>query len=167
MTEIRIKEDYSLSKCCSPEPNDPITGYYSYDAVIKVHKVDCPNLQSVEPERLLTLKWNDLLIEKESFQPESDYSSLEEIDFLILQHHKEYGIDYSLVVARKLTIPKQEAFDRHKKLKELELIQRVDATMVQYRKGIVDNKWIKHRNHTYYDLTEKGNNYLTYYQQSK
>jgi len=32
--------------------------------------------------------------------------------------------------------------------------------MIRYRKGIVDGKWIKHRHHTYYALTQKGNRVL-------
>jgi len=38
---------------------------------------------------------------------------------------------------------------------------------MQYRKGIVDNKWVKHRNHTYYKLTEKGTKYLDYFEKSE
>ncbi|MFH2049803.1 MAG: DUF2250 domain-containing protein, partial [bacterium] len=76
---------------------------------------------------------------------------------------REYGVDYSLVVARKLNIPKQAAFDCHKKLREMGLLERVKPLIIQYRKGIVDNKWIKHRNHTYYDLTDKGKSYLDCY----
>jgi predicted transcriptional regulator len=75
------------------------------------------------------------------------------------------GIDYSLMVAAELRIEPQTAFERHDKLRRLGLIQRVNAVMVQYRKGIAKNKWIKHRNHTYYDLTEKGKKYYRYFKE--
>ena len=60
-------------------------------------------------------------------------------------------------------LDKQTVFDRHRKLREMGLLERVTATMVRYRKGIVDNKWIKHRNHTYFDLTDRGRKYLHHY----
>lgn len=161
--EKLLKENYSLSGCCNPKPGDTISGYYSYDNMIRVHTRDCHNLNNVEADRLILLEWDEILNQDDQFQPENDYSELENIDFQVLSHHENYGIDYSLVVARKLNITKQNAFDIHKKLKDMGLIERVEAKIVQYRKGIVDNKWIKHRNHTYYDLTDKGKNYLIYY----
>ncbi|KAA3635360.1 MAG: DUF2250 domain-containing protein [Calditrichaeota bacterium] len=167
MDKFEIKDDYTLSNCCSPRPHDLITGYYSHDMLIKIHQKNCKNLEKVDPQRLISLDWDDILCRRNQFKPDDDYKNLSELDFAVLQHHIAYGIDYSLVVARKQNITKQQAFDIHNKLRELNLIERVEAKIVQYRKGIVDNKWIKHRNHTYYDITEKGKNYLTYYYQNK
>ena len=48
-------------------------------------------------------------------------------------------------------------------MREMGLLERVEPLIIQYRKGIVDNKWIKHRNHTYYGLTSKGESYLRYH----
>ena len=62
-----------------------------------------------------------------------------------------------------LHVSKQAVFDSHKKMREMKLLKRVEPLMIQYRKGVVDNKWIKHRNHTYYELTDKGNQYLDFY----
>ncbi len=163
MTKIKIKEDYRLSNCCTPTPSSGIVGYYSHDNFIKVHLQNCQNLKNIDTERLISLDWTDILSVDEEFKVDPDYASLDEIDFKALQHHADYGIDYSHVVAKKLHISKQEGFDLHKKLRELLLIERVDAKIVQYRKGIVPNKWIKHRNHTYFDLTEKGRQYLKYF----
>ena len=163
MDNIELKPDYTLANCCSPTQNDVILGYYSHDNIIKVHCIGCTNISNVEKERLVNLNWDEILVSSIKFKPENDYEELDNLDFGILQHHLDFGVDYSLVVARKLNISKQEAFDRHKKLKNMNLLSRVDAAMIQYRKGIVKNKWIKHRNHTYYDLTEKGKNYLKYY----
>jgi hypothetical protein len=160
--KLHLKENYNLARCCSPKIDDQIAGYYSYDNELRVHRIDCANLQKVDPERIVRLEWQEILAEP-GFYPDDDVEQLDAIDFRILHHHREYGIDYSHVVARALHIEKQEAFDRHHKLKTLGLLRRVDPTMIQYRKGVVDNKWIKHRNHTYYELTGKGLNYLEWY----
>jgi predicted transcriptional regulator len=123
-------------------------------------------LQKADQARLVTLEWQDIL-DPEDFRPGNDYFELDEIDFKILNHHKIYGVDYSLKVASMIHKDKQSVFDSHAKLRELGLLERVKELMMQYRKGIVKNKWIKHRNHTYYKLTEKGENYLAYYQRNK
>ncbi|MFQ5499667.1 MAG: DUF2250 domain-containing protein [Candidatus Zixiibacteriota bacterium] len=157
-----LKEGYEAAKCCSPQPNDSISGYFSHDGYLKVHRSDCENLAKTEADRLVTLQWEDILAEQE-FEPDEDIGELDEIDFRILQHHVDFGIDYSLFVARKLSISKEVAFERHAKLRELKLLERVEALMVRYREKVVDNKWIKHRNHTYYGLTDKGRKYLEYH----
>lgn len=160
--EDQLKDKYSLSKCCYPKQGDEIVGYFSHDDHIKIHRADCGNLEKTEQARLIHLEWREVLADR-STTPDSDYDQLDETDFAVLRHHKVNGIDYSLLVARILSIDKQEAFDRHKKLRDMKLLERVDALMVQYRKGIVDNKWIKHRNHTYYRITDKGDTYLDFY----
>ena len=157
----KLKESYLLARCCSPSPGDSIVGYYSHDNCLKVHRHDCRNLSKAESGRLVTLEWDNILAERE-FTPDADYDGLDTADFAVLAHHGEYGIDYSLKVARELHVSKQEIFDRHRKLREMGLLARVEPRIVQYRKGIVGNKWIKHRNHTYYELTEKGKAYLEY-----
>ena len=160
--ELKFKEGYHRAKCCSPQPHDSITGYFSYNNVMIVHKSSCSNLKKVESKRLLSLFWDEIL-EKEEENAGEDFFQLDQLDFLILQHHKVLGIDYSLMVASILQIEPEEAFKRHKKLKDLKLLERVGKVMIQYRKNIVDNKWIKHRNHTYYGITPKGEKYLNSY----
>lgn len=157
-----LKEEYGLSKCCNPIPGNPIVGYHSYDELIRVHRSDCRNLEKVESDRLVQLQWNDIL-KPERARPDAAYERLDKVDFAILDHHRRLGIDYSLMVAKMLKISKPEAFKRHMGLKELGLIERVPSVMVRYRKTEVDNKWIKHRNHTYYRLTDKGTAWLGYY----
>ncbi len=159
----KLKEDYVRAKCCSPAIGDAIVGYYSHNNLLKVHRSDCASLAKADPARLVTLHWNDIVETEESFEPDETYHQLDRTDFAILAHHLTYGIDYSLVVARKVGLDKQEAFERHSKLREAGCIKRVEPRIVQYRKGIVDNKWIKHRNHTYYDLTDYGRACLQYY----
>lgn len=160
--KIKLQEKYVLAKCCSPGLSDDIIGYFSFDDCIKVHRHDCPNLKKAEPDRLVMLQWDEILA-PEDFEPEDDYNDLSPEDFKILKHHRDYGVDYSLKVAQMLNLPRQTVFDSHTKLREMGLLTRVEPTMIQYRKGVVDNKWIKHRNHTYYELTEKGSRYLEYY----
>ncbi|KPL00580.1 MAG: hypothetical protein AMJ90_08095 [candidate division Zixibacteria bacterium SM23_73_2] len=161
----KLKKGYVLAKCCSPEsPKDSITGYSSLKNVIVVHKSGCRELKKTEFERLVALSWNEILDEKESeLEVGEDFSFLEGLDFKILKHHQTLGIDYSLMVAKILKVRPEEMFEHHKKLKDLKLLERVAKVMVQYRKNIVDNKWIKHRNHTYYRITPKGERYLDFY----
>ena len=159
---MNLKEDYILANCCHPAPNDDIVGYYSFINVLKVHKADCPSLQKADQSRLVQLNWKDILA-SEDFQPDPDYSELSELDFKILKHHLDWGVDYSLKIASMHHLKKQTVFDIHQKLRDMKLLDRVKPLMMQYRKGIAKNKWIKHRNHTYYELTEKGRNYLDYY----
>lgn len=161
----KLKDDYTLAQCCRPVEGDEIVGYYSHDNLLKVHRPDCPNLAKVEQERLVTLEWRDI-VAPPAFTPDANFTLLDQTDFAVLDHHDRLGIDYSLKVARDVGIGKADAFARHKKLRSLGLLERVDATMVRYRKNIVDHKWIKHRNHTYYDLTDKGRAYLSHYRET-
>lgn len=159
---IKLKESYIKAKCCSPEPYDSITGYFSYNNRIVVHKTSCENLKKVESKRLLSLPWDEIL-EAEESKPDQDYSQLDELDFRILQHHQVIGVDYSWMVAKILNFEPQLVFERHRKLRDLKLLERVEKVMIQYRKNIVDHKWIKHRNHTYYRITPKGERYLNFF----
>ena len=161
----KLKEDYILANCCTPDENDQVIGYYSHNNIIKVHKAGCHNLDKADSTRLVALEWRDIIAGDE-FRPDKDYHELDDLDWIVLQHHKTYGVDYSLKVAAMLHIDKQAVFDSHKKLRGMKLLERVKPLMMQYRKGIVDNKWIKHRNHTYYNLTDKGRDYLAYHQKS-
>jgi hypothetical protein len=159
---IKIRSEYVVANCCGPQLGDPITGYHSHDDCIKIHRASCANLASVEQDRLVHLEWRDVIL-RDEFIPDDLYTSLEENDLRILAFHREVGVDYSLKAAKMLRINKREVFDRHKKLRTLGLLRRVKKVMIQYRKGIVDNKWIKHRNHTYYELTEKGRAFAEHY----
>ncbi len=158
----KLKEGYKIARCCSPQPNDSIIGYFSYNNMVVVHKTSCRNIKNTESERRLSLFWEDISEEEEN-KPDKDYYQLDELDFRILKHHKVMGVDYSLMVAKILKIETEQAFERHRKLKSLRLLKRVAPVMIRYRKNIVVNKWIKHRNHTYYQITPKGERYLDFF----
>jgi len=159
---IKVKEGYKIAKCCSPEFTDSITGYYSYNNILIVHKATCGNLKKAEAKRLVSLSWADIL-EKDEKKPDKDYYDLDEVDFRILQHHQSMGVDYTWMVASALDMDPELVFERHKQLRGLKLLKRVEPVMIQYRKNIVDHKWIKHRNHTYYQITSKGGKYLNFF----
>jgi len=163
---MKLKENYIAANCCAPGPGIPLTGYFSHDGVIKVHASSCPNLAKADPERLMVLEWHQIVAEEE-FTPDEDYDLLDAIDFELLRHHEIYGYDYSLKVARMVNRDREAVFDSHTRLRELGLLTRVEPKMIQYRKNIVPGKWIKHRNHTYYDITDKGKKYLEYHEGKK
>lgn len=152
---LPLKDKYSLARCCTPQPGDQITGYFSHDDHIKVHRSDCGNLAKAERARLVKLEWDDITLAATLPQDEAEIP-LGELDLAILHHHRNLGVDYSLKVARVLNAERAAVFESHRRLRAGGLLERVEPTMIEYRKGIVPNKWIKHRNHTYYRLTERG-----------
>jgi hypothetical protein len=156
---IKLRPGYSLAGCCNPSEKDAIVGYYSHENLIKVHRADCGNLSKAEKPRLINLNWAEIM-EKDKAMPRIERQILEPVDYLILQHHSAYGSDYSLAVAALLRKDKELIFKRHDYLREKGYLKRVGPVMIQYRKNIVKGKWIKHRIHTYYELTQKGKNAL-------
>lgn len=161
-----LKEDYRLAKCCKPAIDDKIVGFLKIDSpIISVHQADCVNLAKVAKERLVALTWNEIIDKntKPDLSINPEYQALDDIDFKILNHHQVMGNDYAAVTANMTRLPRATVFERHKKLRDLKLLKRVKPLMIQYRKNIVNNKWIKHRNHTYYEITLKGSDYLEYY----
>ena len=49
---------YSIAKCCSPIPGEPIVGVVTRAKGVTVHRMDCPMLDHIEPERLRTTNWS-------------------------------------------------------------------------------------------------------------
>ena len=156
---FRLKENYRLAGCCAPVQGDEIIGFLKQDSpVISIHRSGCRELAKVSEDRLISLTWDE--ISDSNIEPDISasptFQALDDTDFAILQHHKMMGNDYAAVVAKATGIPRATIFERHKKLRDLGLVRRVQPVMIQYRKGIVKGKWIKHRNHTYYELTPEG-----------
>lgn len=48
---------YSLAKCCSPIPGEPIVGVVTRSKGVSVHRLDCKSLQDIPPERFLDIDW--------------------------------------------------------------------------------------------------------------
>ncbi len=46
-----------FAKCCNPVPGDAIIGFISRGRGVTIHTTDCPNVQTMEPERLLAVAW--------------------------------------------------------------------------------------------------------------
>jgi hypothetical protein len=152
--------EYRLAQCCAPAAGDDIVGFLKQDAdIFSVHRADCPNLNKVPMDRLVILNWDDIRAAGQTGSlplPPELVAQLDSVDYAILAHHQEMGVDYAAVVACSTGIARAEVFVRHRKLRDLGLLERVEPRIIRYRKGIVDGKWIKHRNHTYYDLTALG-----------
>ena len=49
---------YSIAKCCSPIPGEPIVGVVTRAKGVTVHRMDCPMLDHIEHERLMTINWS-------------------------------------------------------------------------------------------------------------
>ncbi len=47
-----------LAQCCNPLPGEPIIGYVTRGRGVTIHKKDCKNIQSAEPERLIEVNWD-------------------------------------------------------------------------------------------------------------
>ncbi len=154
---------YNIAKCCAPQTDTPIIGYFKADDTIAVHSSACQQVNDLRPERLLEVSWDEIQATEPpdiSSEVIAEVAALDETDYFILKHHQELGIDYSIVVAETLRIPLQEMHQRHRKLRTLGGLKRVEGRIIHYRKNIVKGKWIKHRNHTYYELTQKGSQWI-------
>ena len=49
---------YSIAKCCSPIPGEPIVGVVTRSKGVTVHRADCKTLETIEPERLMEIHWS-------------------------------------------------------------------------------------------------------------
>ncbi len=50
---------WSLAKCCSPIPGEPIIGVITRSKGVSVHRLDCKCLYNIEPERMIDISWSN------------------------------------------------------------------------------------------------------------
>ena len=50
---------WSLAKCCSPIPGEPIVGVVTKSKGVSVHRLDCKCLGNIETERMIDISWAD------------------------------------------------------------------------------------------------------------
>lgn len=50
---------WSLAKCCSPIPGEPIVGVITRSKGVSVHRLGCKCLCNVETERMIDIKWSE------------------------------------------------------------------------------------------------------------
>ena len=55
---------YHISKCCMPIPGEPIVGAITRSRGVSVHRIDCPTLNEIPPERLMTISWSSMDLKK-------------------------------------------------------------------------------------------------------
>lgn len=48
---------YSLAKCCSPIPGEPIVGVVTRSKGVSVHRLDCKSLEEIPSERFMDIHW--------------------------------------------------------------------------------------------------------------
>ena len=48
---------WSLAKCCSPIPGEPIIGVVTRSKGVSVHRLDCKCLYNIESERMMDISW--------------------------------------------------------------------------------------------------------------
>jgi len=48
---------YSIARCCSPIPGEPIVGIVTRSKGVSVHRVDCNTLEDVDPARFMDINW--------------------------------------------------------------------------------------------------------------
>ena len=68
----------SLAQCCSPVHGDEIVGYITKGEGVKVHRVDCKNLATLQ-QRLINVSWEENLDQK-----------LYDSDLIILSHDRNF-----------------------------------------------------------------------------
>ncbi|ADQ07247.1 DUF2250 domain-containing protein [Caldicellulosiruptor changbaiensis] len=80
------------------------------------------------------------------------------LDLTILAYLKKLGPEYAKLLAIRLGLSLEETRKRLQSLEERGLIKRVERRIVKYYHR--RRKSVKHRNHTYYELTREGELFL-------
>ncbi|CAB1127918.1 conserved protein of unknown function [Candidatus Hydrogenisulfobacillus filiaventi] len=80
------------------------------------------------------------------------------LDRKLLAYFKALGPDYAKLIGFRFARPVDEVRARLEHLEALGLVERVEGRIVKYYHRRV--KAVKHRNHTYYQLTREGDHFL-------
>jgi len=80
------------------------------------------------------------------------------LDLTILTYLKKLGPEYAKLLAIRLGLSLEESRKRLQSLEERGLIKRVKRRIVKYYHR--RRKSVKHRNHTYYELSREGELFL-------
>lgn len=48
---------FSMAKCCSPIPGEPIVGVVTRSKGVSVHRIDCKSLEGIPHERFMDIQW--------------------------------------------------------------------------------------------------------------
>jgi GTP diphosphokinase / guanosine-3',5'-bis(diphosphate) 3'-diphosphatase len=86
-----------LSRCCNPVPGDEIAGFVTRGRGVSVHRKDCPNLKSVEKERMIPVEWEGT--QDQSYHVDIEVSGLDRRGLLheVLQAVSETKTNLSAV----------------------------------------------------------------------
>lgn len=57
-----------VSQCCKPVPGDEIVGFITTGRGVSIHKVNCSNLKSTDPNRWMTVSWSSSIQSKHRSQ---------------------------------------------------------------------------------------------------
>lgn len=95
-----------------------------------------------------------LLIEKGYLKEEIE----DDMDLKILEYIEYMGAEYSAMLSTKMGLDIEETRSRLNILLEKDLLERVQGTMLDNYHRQKD--WTKHMNHTYYQLSRRGELYL-------
>lgn len=89
-----------LSRCCHPVPGEEIGGFITRGRGVSVHRMDCPNLQTVERERQVQVEWQGELAD--SYYVDIEVSGYDRIGLLndVLQAVNDTKANYSAVNAK-------------------------------------------------------------------
>ena len=131
-----------ISKCCSPIPGDEIVGFVSKGQGIKVHRKDCPNVQTNDAKkRLIDVYWDYASLSTRKYEAEFTIDATDRTNLLtdiintlgqskinILNIHAD-TIDTRAIINLKVTVENasqlKNAFDNLKKVNGIYEIKRI------------------------------------------
>ncbi len=134
-----------FAKCCSPLPGDLIIGYISKGRGITVHTHNCPHIQELESERLISVSWSnqedterpfpvriDILCKKQKGALYSITKELVALDIvieaLLISSNVDMTANIDMTIEAKNTVHLYQIMDRLRKLDVIiEITRNVNA----------------------------------------